>query len=192
MLKPTARVAASLGESGEQRAAILAAVQADVDRVGYRRIRLEDIARHAGVSRQTIYDYFGSRDALIRAFMAEESVRLAEVIAAAIEDERDPRRGLTKGLTTVLEWLSGRPSLQDPLREDFVVFVTTRGQAVVDYNADMAAAAFRATLGTDRRTATEAGSVFARLLFSFIAAPQSGSEDAARIISDATWGVLGR
>ena len=120
MLKPTARVAASLGESGEQRAAILAAVQADVDRVGYRRIRLEDIARHAGVSRQTIYDYFGSRDALIRAFMAHESVRLAEVIAAAIEDERDPRRGLTKGLTTVLEWLSGRPSLQDPLREDFI------------------------------------------------------------------------
>lgn len=191
MLKPTARVAASLGEEGDQRAAILAAVQADLDRVGFRRIRLEDVARHAGVSRQTIYDYFGSRDGLIRAFMAAESVRLAEVIASAVDQESDPRRGLTKGLTAVLQWLSGRPALQDPLREDFIVFTTTRGQAVVDYTADMAAAAFRATLGADRRRAGEAGSVFSRLLFSYIAAPQSGSEDAARIISDATCGVLG-
>jgi hypothetical protein len=62
----------------------------------------------------------------------------------------------------------------------------------VDYTADMAAAAFRTALGVDQRTADEAGSVLARLLFSFIAAPESGSEDAARIISDATWGVLGR
>ena len=54
MLDPTTRVAESLGEHGEQREAILAAVQADLDRVGYRRIRLEDVARHAGVSRQTI------------------------------------------------------------------------------------------------------------------------------------------
>lgn len=191
MLKPTARVAASLGEEGDQRAAILAAVQADLDRVGYRRIRLEDVARHAGVSRQTIYDYFGSRDGLILAFMAQESVRLAEVIASAIVDERDPRRGLTTGLTLVLEWLSDRPSLQDPLREDFVVFTTTRGQALVDFQADMAAAAFRDALGVDPRRATEAGSVFARLLFSFIAAPQTGSGDSARIIGDATWGVLG-
>lgn len=191
MLKPTARVAQSLGEDGEHRDVILAAVQADLDRVGYRRLRLEDVARHAGVSRQTIYDYFGSRDGLVRAFMAQESVRLAEVIAQAIAQERDPRRGLTKGLTAVLDWLSERPSLQDPLREDFVVFATTRGRAVVDYQADMAAAAFRDTLGVDRRRAAEAGSVFARLLLSFIAAPESGAEDSARIIGDATWGVLG-
>src|SRR5690606_17936080 len=55
MLKPTTRVAESLGADGEQREAIMAAVRADLDRVGYRRIRLEDVARHAGVSRQTIY-----------------------------------------------------------------------------------------------------------------------------------------
>jgi AcrR family transcriptional regulator len=192
MLKPTTRVAESLGADGEQREAIMAAVRADLDRVGYRRIRLEDVARHAGVSRQTIYDYFGSRDGLIRAFMAQESVRLAEVIAQAITEERDPRRGFTKGLSQVLAWLADRPSLQDPLREDFVVFTSTRGQAVVEYTADMAAAAFRESLGADRRTAVEAGSVFARLLYSFIAAPQAGSQDAARIIGDATWGVLGR
>ena len=43
-----------------------------VSRVGLARLALDDVARQAGVSRQTVYRYFGSRDGLVRAVILRE------------------------------------------------------------------------------------------------------------------------
>jgi AcrR family transcriptional regulator len=63
-----------------------------MSRHGLSRLSLEDVARAAGVSRQTVYRYAGNRDGLITAtILREEQVLLDRMRAAAsVHDELRP------------------------------------------------------------------------------------------------------
>ena len=49
---------------------------------GFRRVSLNDIAQKAGVSPVTIYNYFGSRDALVREVVKEQFLSLLQRLRA--------------------------------------------------------------------------------------------------------------
>jgi len=70
----------------EQREIILQATYACIARWGVKRTSLEDAASEAGVSRATLYRYFGSREQLMNAVVAWEYRRFFERL---IDDVRD-------------------------------------------------------------------------------------------------------
>lgn len=74
-------------------------------------VTLEAVARDAGVSRQTLYNAFGSRYGLAQAYALALADALCDLIAVTIaEHADDPRAGLEAALALYLE-----TSVQDPL-----------------------------------------------------------------------------
>lgn len=75
-------------EPGDTRTAILRAAERLLERYGPERVRMSDVAREAGFSRQAVYLHFGSRAGLLVALVehvdrtAGIEPRVAEVLAA--------------------------------------------------------------------------------------------------------------
>lgn len=66
---------------------------------GFARLSLEDVARRAGLSRQTVYRYFPSKGSLVEAtVLREEQVFIANMISAA-----DRQRELESALRAAIE-----------------------------------------------------------------------------------------
>ncbi len=65
---------------------------------GLARLGLEDVARVAGVSRQTVYRYFGNRDALIAAVILHEE----QAFIARIQREASRHAGLRPSLQAAI------------------------------------------------------------------------------------------
>jgi AcrR family transcriptional regulator len=107
-------------------------------------IRMADVARAAGVSRQTLYDEFGSRDGTARAYVAAETDRfLALIDEALVPDLDDPRLALVEALEVFLRAAktSGllRAIVSRQGNEALLALVTTDGNRVlVDASAHMA------------------------------------------------------
>ena len=103
----------------EPRDAVLAATVAQAGRVGLSRITVEDVARHAGVSRATVYRWFpGGREQLVDEAITWEVAlflgRLVEVIAGA----RDFPSGLARGLTFAHQAIEEHEVLQHVLETE--------------------------------------------------------------------------
>jgi AcrR family transcriptional regulator len=62
----------------EARQQILAAAERVIQRYGVPKTTMDDIGKEAGVSRPTVYRYFGDRDALLRALIERRSRMLFE------------------------------------------------------------------------------------------------------------------
>jgi AcrR family transcriptional regulator len=63
---------------------ILDAALVELERHGFRKVALDDVARRAGVSRTTIYRRFANRDELVGAVIERENVALFADIAAEL------------------------------------------------------------------------------------------------------------
>jgi AcrR family transcriptional regulator len=101
---------------------------------GLSRFTMDDVARLAGLSRQSVYRYFDSKDALIQALVArEEETFLVGVRAAHARHDRleDAMREATLFcLRTARQHpLLGRLLAMEP--EVLLPYLTTRGGAVV-------------------------------------------------------------
>jgi AcrR family transcriptional regulator len=71
---------------------ILDAVYVVLSRTGHRNLQLSDVAAEAGVSRPTLYRYFGSKEGLLEAFSLYEQDNFDAGIAAAMAGLRGPDR----------------------------------------------------------------------------------------------------
>jgi AcrR family transcriptional regulator len=80
---------------------------------GYRAVRMQDVAAAAGVSRQTLYNEFGSRQALVEAYVAREIENLiAEVTKEVLANADDAHRALRIAFTLFLKLASDEPVVQ--------------------------------------------------------------------------------
>jgi AcrR family transcriptional regulator len=79
----------------ERRSQLLEVAREVVLRHGYRKANLGDVAREAGVSRATVYNYFSSKEALLRAIVAQEVARLNTAVAADLDLTAPPHRQLS-------------------------------------------------------------------------------------------------
>jgi AcrR family transcriptional regulator len=68
-------------------------------------MRLTDVARRLGVTRQTVYRYFPSTDALLVAAAVHAAGDFLERVAAHVEGINDPVDAVTEAIATALEWL---------------------------------------------------------------------------------------
>jgi AcrR family transcriptional regulator len=96
-----ARTRRSKRPSGDERElAIRKTLETLLETEAYNEISIDDLARGAGISRPTFYFYFGSKEAVLLALVAEivlEADSTSDLARAAIE--QDPRRFLREALS---------------------------------------------------------------------------------------------
>jgi len=100
-------------------------------------VTMAEIARVAGVSRQTLYNEFRSRDEFAQAFVLREEERLINAVESIIRAHLDdPAEALTQAFGLFLTAAAEDPLIRRLLSEDgadgMLPLVTTRGRPVVE------------------------------------------------------------
>lgn len=101
-------------------------------------ITMAEIAAAAGVSRQTLYKEFGSRDEFAQAFVVREGTRFLDAVEQAVHAHLDdPRAALAAALGVFLDAAAEDPLVRTLLLDDgtggMLPLVTTQGQPVVTF-----------------------------------------------------------
>ena len=94
-----------------------AASRAIEERGGY--MRIADVARTLGVSRQTVYNYFPGTNTLIEAAANRSGMRFLERLRDHLAGITDPVDALVESLAFTLEWLPADKHVQLMLVHDF-------------------------------------------------------------------------
>jgi AcrR family transcriptional regulator len=82
-------------------------------------IRITDVARALGVSRQTVYNYFPNTIALVTAAANRSSMQFIGRLADHLKGIVDPVDAMVESLSFTLEWLPNDKNFQLILRHDF-------------------------------------------------------------------------
>ena len=98
--------------------------------------RMLDVANAAGVSRQTIYNEFGSKDALAQALAMREIERFIEGTERALDDAHpdDPIQAVGAAALYTFQQAAENPLLKAALVDDtsgLLSFLTTRGEPAI-------------------------------------------------------------
>jgi AcrR family transcriptional regulator len=152
-------------------------------------ITMAEVARAAGVSRQTLYNEFGSRDEFAQAFVIREGERfIAGVEQAVREHLDDPRAAIAAALEVFLRTAAEDPLMRLVLSDDgtggMLPLVTTQSQPVVAWAAERIAA----TIGEgwphapaeDRQLLAES---LVRLAISYVTVPNGTPERTAEAVA---------
>ncbi|HLI33167.1 MAG TPA: TetR family transcriptional regulator [Solirubrobacteraceae bacterium] len=100
-------------------------------------VTMAQIAEQAGVSRQTLYNEFGSREEFTQALLLREADRfLTSVEQAVSAHSDDPAKALEAAFEVFLIAAAEDPIVRAGLRdgaEELLALVTTRGRPIVEY-----------------------------------------------------------
>lgn len=101
-------------------------------------ITMADVASAAGVSRQTLYKEFGSREEFAQAFVIHEGERFLDGVEAAVREHLDdPRAAIRAALEAFLRSAGVDPMVRILLSDDgtggMLPLVTTQGLPVVQW-----------------------------------------------------------
>jgi AcrR family transcriptional regulator len=116
------------------RARILDATFDAVSDFGVSRTTVEDVAQRAGLSRQTVYRYFSSKEALVLALVLREEEAFIEGTRRAFSSEPDLQSAFAGAITFTLSYARRHPLLDRLLaadQETFLPYLTTRGLPVI-------------------------------------------------------------
>jgi AcrR family transcriptional regulator len=91
---------------------IMDATLAVAARVGLAKLALEDVADQAGVSRQTVYRHFGSRDGLLTETIVREEEAILALVDDATEEHDDVETAVRTGLAAAFHGAADHPLLQ--------------------------------------------------------------------------------
>lgn len=153
-------------------------------------VTMSDIARAAGVSRQTLYNEFGSRGEFAQALVLREAERFIEAVQVAIaEHAEDPRVALRATFELFLTVAAENPLVRAIVSgegaDELIALFTTRGETLVQ----MASARLTGVLleswpvvGKD-----EAGLIaeaLVRLAISYGALPRGGPGETAEAVAE--------
>jgi AcrR family transcriptional regulator len=116
-------------------ARILDAAFEAVATFGLSRLTVDDVARLAGVSRQTVYRYFDSKDAMIVALVAREEEVLLEGVRAAHREAPNLREAIRRSVLYCLRAAREHPLLDrllDSEPEVLLPYLTTRAGGLIE------------------------------------------------------------
>lgn len=111
-------------------------------------ITMADVARTAGVSRQTLYKEFGTRDEFAAAFVIHEGERFLDAVEQAVREHLDdPRAAVSAALQVFLAAAAEDPLMRMVLSDDgtggMLPLVTTQSTPVVAWAAQRLDAVIR-------------------------------------------------
>jgi AcrR family transcriptional regulator len=102
-------------------------------------VTMADVAAAAGVSRQTLYKEFGSRDEFAQAFVLREADGFIGAVEGALDAHMgDPRAALTAAFGLFLTAAAEDPLIRAAIQGsgEMLPFVTTHGQTLVEGAAE--------------------------------------------------------
>lgn len=156
-------------------------------------ITMADIASHAGVSRQTVYNEFGSRDQFAQAFVLREADRFIENVERVIAEHLDdPAAALAAALELFLRSASEDTLIGMLLDDDgtggMLPLITTRSRPVLDWAGERIALAIsNGWPGAHARDAELLAQALVRLAISYLTVPvgppQDATEQAVRLLT---------
>lgn len=153
------------------------------------KVSMAAVAARVGVSRQTLYNIFGSRQELAQAYVESEADRfLAGVDIAVRENAADPQEALAAALAIFLG-AAGRHPLVRAITspeggEELLPLVTTRGGPLIDHVTEHLTALLVETWPRlPRADAAPIADALARLAISYAALPAGNPIDTARTVA---------
>jgi AcrR family transcriptional regulator len=163
------------------RARILDAALDGMTLFGISRLALGDVAKRAGVSRQTVYRYFAGRDELIAAVLAREEEALIELSRTAAAEAKALDEALTAAVMAItraaaehaliVRLLAADPeTLVSQLLNDRTPVLHAARPALTDLILDRAP-------HLDPERARAAGDALGRLITSWVLVPPAGARD---------------
>jgi len=101
-------------------------------------VTMAEVAGQTGVSRQTVYNAFGSRSELAGAYVGREADRFLDAVDSAVRtNAADPRQALTAAVRIFLTAAGEHPLVRAITSrdggEELLPLVTTRGGPLVDH-----------------------------------------------------------
>jgi AcrR family transcriptional regulator len=101
----------------------------------WQRTRMADVAAVAGVSRQTLYNEFGTKDALARALTLRETARFLDGVRDAVEEAGPaaPHESVRSAVEYTVGAAGDNPLLKAVLTDDagLLPLLTTRGEPII-------------------------------------------------------------
>jgi AcrR family transcriptional regulator len=167
------------------RTSVLDALQNLLEDRDWSRITLADIAKRVGISRQTLYNEFGSRTGLAQAYAVRLSDGFVDHVEIAIgENENDVESALKNGIQAFLLDAAGNPLIQSLLTGDpnneLLRLVTVNSEPILIHATERLEEVFRESWVKPPAVASV---IFARmavrLAMSYIAMPPEPGSDVA-------------
>jgi AcrR family transcriptional regulator len=153
-------------------------------------ITMSDIAGVAGVSRQTLYKEFGSRDEFGQAFVIHEGERFLDAVEKAVREHLDdPRAAIGAALELFLRTAGEDPLVRILLSDDgtggMLPFVTTQGRPVVEWATFRLAGAISEGWPTAPADSVQLlAETLVRLAISYVTAPNGSPQQTAAQTGD--------
>lgn len=171
------------------RSTLLDAAARELAAQPWSRVTMSDIARSAGVSRQTLYNEFGSRAEFAQALVLREAGRFIDVVQSTIaENAGDPRLALQATFELFLNVAAENPLVSAIVSGDgadeLIALFTTRGETLVGGAAarltDVLLASWPAVARADAELIADA---LVRLAISYAALPKAPAADTAEAVA---------
>jgi AcrR family transcriptional regulator len=103
-------------------------------------ITMADVAKAAGVSRQTLYNEFGSREEFAQAFVLRDGDRFLTAVEEAVDDHDDPAAALAAAFEVFLTAAAEDPLLRAVISsdgtDDLLRLVTTQGMPLLERTSE--------------------------------------------------------
>ncbi|HEX6228600.1 MAG TPA: TetR family transcriptional regulator [Solirubrobacterales bacterium] len=120
------------------RETLFRAARDELEQRTWSEVTMADVAAAAGVSRQTLYKEFGSRDEFAQAFVIHEGEHFLDGVEAAVREHLDDARAAVRAafeafLNAAREDPLVRVLLSDDGTGGMLPFVTTQGMPVVHW-----------------------------------------------------------
>jgi AcrR family transcriptional regulator len=179
------------GLKSDTAARILDAAFACISDVGLSRTSVEDVAGAARVSRQTIYRYFPSKDALILALVMREEEKFLDGVRAAFASGTDLEQACRDGILFCLRFARDHPLLDRLLATDpgtLLPYLTTHAAPVIARARDAVASLIGTRPWVRAGLLDQAAETVVRAVISYALTPPSRpvedvARDLARIIT---------
>jgi len=172
--------------AGSTREALLDAAYDAAVSGDWARTRMLDVARTAGVSRQTLYNEFGSKDALAQAMAMREIEQFIDGTERALDEAHpdDPIQAVGAAALYTMQQAADNPLLKAALTDDtsgLLSFLTTRGEPAIN----AARASFETYYSTHwpdlpRESIAIAAETIVRLTISYLTLP---ADEPAEVIA---------
>ncbi|WP_020664464.1 TetR/AcrR family transcriptional regulator [Amycolatopsis benzoatilytica] len=151
---------------------------------GHQGLRMADVAAQAGVSRQTVYNEFGSKAALTQAVALRTAAEFLDGIRCRFEAAENLLAGIRGAVVYTIEHARENrliaAALGTEAGEDLLPLLTSRGEPILTASADLAAQQY---LELEPRLTTENAALLAetvvRLSLSHLVLPTHSAAEAA-------------
>jgi AcrR family transcriptional regulator len=152
-------------------------------------ITMSEIARAAGVSRQTVYNEFGSRAVFAQALVLREAARFIDAVQSTIAANADePRVALQATFELFLTVAAENPLVSAIVSgegaDELIALFTTRGETLVEMaSARLTDVLLASWPVVDRAEAALIGECLVRLAISYAALPKGEPGETAEAVA---------